>query len=504
MGAGAAARFVSIVLIGGAAVATTSLLVRALTTSSYGSFAFLWTIITFFLTATQVALVPNLVRRTSLAAHEDVRMLLPTMKSANALSLMVALFGSLVLGATMIIHPLRLGENPFLLVYLPLSLVLFAGGLTWTSLSAARGLGHIVLTEIPQLIAALGRVLAVVVALSLGFRSISGLSVAYGIVALCTALAALLVLNKVQGTVALPGPRSFREALNLLQESLPFAIQGVGGLVVARLDVLALGFLGGVAAVGHYQPVLGLTTQVMVLVMTLMGVQFLPGATRLFAADRMTDFARFYTTASKLSCSLTFPFLFGLAVFPESIFHALYGQGFEFELGVVWVLLVGLGINVAFGLNGPALVASGSRKSLTLVGLTTVATMLVLAVTLIPRLDALGAALATMGSYVAQNTLAAIALFRKTGAHPFHRDLVLVVAVSCAAIVVGLWLHRTLTNDGLAVLMVPLVLAAWCAALGLLRAIRGAELLMFFHFILRPIRAASSAGSGNPAPEQRR
>jgi O-antigen/teichoic acid export membrane protein len=118
------------------------------------------------------------------------------------------------------------------------------------------------------------------------------------------------------------------------------------------------------------------------------------------------------------------PAVIVFAAFPETILRALYGPDFPASGLVVWLLLPGFVINLAFGVNSSALTAAGDRRALARTGLVTTAAMAVLALALVPPFGAKGAAAATSATYAILNLVVALALVRAAGVLPFRRDFV--------------------------------------------------------------------------------
>jgi O-antigen/teichoic acid export membrane protein len=193
----------------------------------------------------------------------------------------------------------------------------------------------------------------------------------------------------------------------------------------------------------------------------LLSAGFVPAATTLNHRGDHAAFGDLYIVVSKLAYIITFPLVVLMACFPEGVLHLVFGSGFPVRPAVVWTLLVGYLVNLAFGLNSGALVATGRRRLLTWAYAAALAVMLVLALSLIPFAGAIGAALATSSSFVVMNVAVGWALFRATGIHPFRRDMILVLTTSLAPLIASLWLSRSST--GLALPWILLADVAMCA-----------------------------------------
>ncbi len=233
-------------------------------------------------------------------------------------------------------------------------------------------------------------------------------------------------------------------ARRMLANSLPFAVTGLAIIVISRFDVLVLGIAGGSAEVGPYEPALRIVEQAMLLVPLLFTAQFLPVASRVFAAGRLDGFRDLYVSISKLAFVVAFPAIILLAAFPDVVLHGLYGADFPASRLVVWLLLPGFAVNLVCGMNGSALAATGRRGALARSGAGATATMIALGVVLIPWFGAEGAAVATSGTYIVLNLWVAIELFRITGAHPLRRDFVATLATAGLPLAAALAVHIVL------------------------------------------------------------
>jgi O-antigen/teichoic acid export membrane protein len=196
----------------------------------------------------------------------------------------------------------------------------------------------------------------------------------------------------------------------MLEDSLPFAVVGLSVIFNSRFDVVVLGLTGTGTEVGVYEPTLKLVEQAMLLVPLLFAAQYLPVASRIFAAGDASEFRDLYIVLSKLVFVMASPAVIVFAAFPETILRALYGPDFPASGLVVWLLLPGFVINLAFGVNSSALTAAGDRRALARTGLVTTA--------------AKGAAAATSATYAILNLVVALALVRAAGVLPFRRDFV--------------------------------------------------------------------------------
>ncbi len=216
----------------------------------------------------------------------------------------------------------------------------------------------------------------------------------------------------------------------------------------------------------------------MLLVPLLFVAPFLPAATRLVAEPDRGGFRELLVDVSKLVYVLAAPGLVILLAFPEAVLHGLYGRDFPADATIVWILLGGFLVNLVLGLNASALAAVGTRPALVRVGVAGTASMVVLAVTLVPPFGPTGAALATATTYAVLNAVTGLELLRATRVHPFGRAFVVVLSTSVVPALAALAVRRWAAPAELwtAVAWSLGLWAAWLGCLVGLRAISPHEL----------------------------
>jgi O-antigen/teichoic acid export membrane protein len=291
--------------------------------------------------------------------------------------------------------------------------------------------------ELSILVPALGRLAAVGLLAAFDVADLRWVAAGYALGAVAGVAAswraARVVLGKAR--VFLPDLAAARE---MLVGSLPFAVTGLATIVISRFDVVILGLTGTRIEVGAYEPALKVVEQAMLLVTLLFIAQYLPVASRAFARGDNAEFRELYVGVSKIAFVMAFPAVMVFAAFPEAILHALYGAGFPASGRLVWILLPGFVVNLAFGLNSSALAAVGNRRALTRTGTIATAAMVVLALLLVPLFGATGAASATSATYVILNIVVAIELMRAAGVQPFRTDFVLTLLSSLGPLMAAL------------------------------------------------------------------
>jgi len=465
IGLGAGVRFLGIAAGALAGVATVALAVRLLGASAYGPLAFGLATAVLFAGVGRLGLDPAVTRAVALVAAASQAA--ERARIARGAYALVAAGGALGAAATLAVVWLGtpgLGAGLRLLLGLCLGLVLLSANVAAVAGALARGVGRVGLMELPNLAATLARLAAVGALAAIGVAELGWVAAGFAAAALAGLLASRLVTRRVAGGAA-PGVSRAAAARALLPDAVPFAVTGLGTVVVSRFDVLVLGLSRTSAEVGRYEPTLRIVEQALLLPTLLFGSQFLPVASRTFVDGGRAAFADLYAGISKLVVAVSLPVLVLLSAFPEAVLRTLYGASYPARGLVVWVLLPGFAVNLALGLNASALAAAGSRRALARSGAVATVTMVLLAASLVPAFGVLGAAAATSATYVVYNLWVSAELHRTTRAHPLRRDLVLTVATAVLAVGTGAAIRAVAPPAGLpaAVGWTCAVTAAWLA-----------------------------------------
>ena len=465
IGVGAGARLAGLgagALLG---VATTALAVRLLEPSLYGFLAFSISVMSTIAMFCRLGLEPGVAREATMGRGGEG--LLPDATAHGALSLVAlsTVAGGIVTAAIVLAGPAPVSLPTRLGFVAMLCLLLYASNTAAVAVAIARGLGRMMVMELPNLVLTLGKFVVIAALFAAGTASIGAIALGYAVAALVTAALSIFVVDRITSskTPLVPSPGA---ALLAGRKYLPFAVAILGTITISRFDVMVLGLTASSRTVGIYEPTLKIVEQLMLLVPMVAVAPFLPAATSLFKRGDHVALKELFVSTSKLVYIASFPAVVMLAAFEESLFGALYGREFPLESVIPSVLLVGFVVNLAAGLNSSVLATIGDRGSLFKVGVGTSATMAILALVLVPWLGATGAALATSATYVFLNLLTGMAVFAKSGLHAFRADMVGTVLSSALPLGLALWLGNA-TKGGLVVAVgwSLLLWIVWCALL---------------------------------------
>lgn len=466
IGVGVGARLLSTAVVMVTGIVTIALAVRFLGVNDYGVLAFGLSAAGLIGGMTQLGLGAGATRTVASLPPGDRPEL---ERTASAIFTVTAAAGALgALGVVVLLQfaPAGLDRGTRWAVGLWLGALLLGSNISLGASFLARGLRHMFLMEVPSLVVAITRFVIVAGLVVFGVVTLSGVALAYGVAGIFAAAAGERIARAL-----FPGARrlfrlSASEAKKLLVVTGPFALIGFASVAMARFDVLVLGLAGTSAQVGLYEPTLRITDRLMLLVSALAIAAFLPVSTRLFLEQDRRAFRDLFLTVSKLVYVASFPAVLMLAAFPQQLLHALYGHDFPARADLVWILLAGYVVNLAFGVNWVALSASGDRRALTWTALVTLVGTMVFAVALVVPFHEEGAALATTASYVLLNAAVGYELYRTTRVHPFRSDVVWTIVSSAVPFAAALAISYVATLGVWAGAGVALGLwALWAGAL---------------------------------------
>jgi O-antigen/teichoic acid export membrane protein len=186
-------------------------------------------------------------------------------------------------------------------------------------------------------------------------------------------------------------------------------------LFITTSSTLILGYYSGVAAVAAYQAVLAPARLNYRIVTSSFTLLYNPAAARLHArGDRVGIGALYWQTTAWIAV-LSAPVFMLTFAFAEPMTRLLYGSRYASAAPVMALLALGYYINAALGFNAHTLQVIGRVRTVLYVNLACAALNLVATFVLVRAFDAVGAAAATASTLVVQNLLNQLALARHAG-----------------------------------------------------------------------------------------
>ncbi len=421
------------------------LLVRYLSKDSYGSFAyvlslviFAQTILTFGLDRAVTRFIPIYEER---GAYEYV---------LGTLAVVLATFSAITLAAFLIVYGFHdslahwlsisgLAKSllPILVILAPLQAVddLLTG--LFSVYSRPRAIFF------RRYLVAPGLRLVVVVLLVLAQTGPYFLSVGYVLAgAVGTAVYAWMLLRTLRRLAVwqrlslrprFPVRELFAFTIPLLSTDLLYATIGL-------TDVVLLAHYRDSAAVGALRAVQPVAALNQVAFSSFL-ILFTPVIARHFARDDKDAIQDVYWQTARWIAIATLPVFLVTLVLARPVTVAFFGERYAGSASVLAVLSLGYYIQVAFGFNGTTLMVFGRLRYIVSLNAAGVVVNVLLNLFLVPRYGAVGAAAGTTGTLVAHNLLKQLGLWRGAGigfavagTARFYTSIVVAVAASFYAV----------------------------------------------------------------------
>ena len=227
-----------------------------------------------------------------------------------------------------------------------------------------------------------------------------------------------------RGEFSIPG----REVLGF---SLPLLSSDVVFLLRTSAVVILLQYLATSNEVAAYGAVLPLARQNLIVYQSF-GFLFVPAASRLFARGETSRLRNMYWQTSAWIAVASFPALALSVALALPVTVLLFGDGYADAATVLAILAVGHYVNAALGFNAVTLRVQGSVGYIVAVDVVAAIVSLGGNVLLIPGFGAAGAAAATALTLIVQNALYQAGLARSGIGVPERRHLIPFVFVALA------------------------------------------------------------------------
>jgi O-antigen/teichoic acid export membrane protein len=431
------------VLTVGANLASQVIIVRYLSQSDYGAFAYALSLVAVGQTIVTLGLDRTLTRFASIYDEEGrygrlLGMLLMQLAT-------VALLGLLVFGGIVLFAPLLSGtltDDP-LAIDLLIILILLA---PIQSLDEIL-IGLFAVFHRPRLIffrrhiVAPGMRLVVVAGLALlgaDVRLVAFGYVAVGLVGVVIYLPQLFTLLRRQGVLTRRAISDFSVPyLEIFSFALPLLSTDLVYVLLNTSDTVLLGYFGTTADVAAYRVVVP-AAHLNQLVYTAFTLLFTPVASRLFARGDTVGVNDLYWRTAIWMAVFSFPIFAVTFSLAGPLTETLYGSEYASSALILSLLSLGFYFNVALGFNGVTLRVYGKIKYSIVINLLAAVMNVVLNLALIPLYGPLGAAMGTGGTLIIHNILKQWGLRLGTGINPFDARFLGTYA-SLVVATVALW-----------------------------------------------------------------
>jgi O-antigen/teichoic acid export membrane protein len=242
--------------------------------------------------------------------------------------------------------------------------------------------------------------------------------------------------------VRFPFRAVFGFALPLLSTDLLYLILGAS-------DVVVLGYFRGPVAVADLRAVqpLAILNQVVLSSFTLL---YTPLAARLFARRDGAGAQEAYWQTAVWIATLSFPIFAATSALAGPLTATLFGPAYASSAAILAILATGYYANAALGFNGLTLKIHGHIRLAVAIDLAAAAINVVAILALVPPLGAVGAALGTATTLVVHNVFKQIALQWATGISLFDlRSGALYAGI--VAVGLALWMAALVVRPSLPV-----------------------------------------------------
>jgi len=217
----------------------------------------------------------------------------------------------------------------------------------------------------------------------------------------------------------------------LLTFSLPLLTTDLVFMALSASDVIMLDFFGSAEDVASLRAVVPMAKLSQV-VLASFGILYVPFVARLFARGDSGAIERRYWQTATWVVVLTFPILITTVLFANELTGTLLGEDYASSATILVILALGYSINAFFGFNGMTLNVFRVIRFIVVANILAVVTNIGLNLALIPSWGPVGAAVATAATFLIHNLLKQWGLVRRAGVHGFSRRtgvLYLTVAV---------------------------------------------------------------------------
>ena len=260
------------------------------------------------------------------------------------------------------------------------------------------------------------------------------------------------LLRKIRDRITLPCREMF-------VFSSPMIVSTALSTLENALIVLLLDRSHGVTEVAFYRVVLPLAAMNN-MVINAFSWLYIPSASRLVAKNDHSGIGHLYWRTTAWISVLTFPIFAVTFCFAGSITSYLYGERYAESGLVLAVLAIGNYTNVALGLNGVTLKVLGRIRYVLTSNLSSAFVKVVLALLLIPRFGALGAAGAVAAGLLTYNLLTQWGLHAVARVRTFTRDY-LPVSLLIALVTLCLFVVKSFTRPNIYLALVFSAIASW-------------------------------------------
>jgi O-antigen/teichoic acid export membrane protein len=299
-------------------------------------------------------------------------------------------------------------------------------------LAALRGFGYVRYEIFIDSVASnVSRLSLTVIFLMLGM-GLNGVLAAFALSWLIEVGLLIFFLNR-RFSLKRPIRSSRRDLREILSFSIPVCLDQVLRQVGGNTELLLLGWLSSLAAVGIYSAA---SRVQMVGAMFLQAAEMVakPIISDLHHRGELLELHQIYQTLTRWSLAFILPYLLTVILFAEPLL-SIFGE--EFKAGALVLIIVSIGtlVNAGTGICGALLVMTGHSRLTFLNSLSVMILHVLLNVILIPVWGVLGAAVATSLSVTTINLVRLFQVYRLHKLWPYSSEFIKPLIAIVAALV---------------------------------------------------------------------
>jgi O-antigen/teichoic acid export membrane protein len=290
--------------------------------------------------------------------------------------------------------------------------------------------------------------------LGLGLFGVTlGLLLSYGV----ASLALLYFVQKKVFPLFGKGLESVENGKEMFSYSWPLLAVGFFEILMTSIDTLMLGSPFFVSISGMYQAgiynVAYPVAHLLIFAPTAFGSLFLPIVTRQFAQRNLKDMSQTYKTVTRWTFAVIFPMLLFTIAFSKEILWTFFGKEAAAGTGALIILSIATFVVAFVGQVRPILQSIKKTKLIFFNSIVSAVANIILNAWLIPLFAIqgaaiIGAALATLLTYVIWNALALAEVHSFTKIHPYEKAYLQPTAAALAAITGFFFLKQALPEIG--------------------------------------------------------
>ena len=232
----------------------------------------------------------------------------------------------------------------------------------------------------------------------------------------------------------------YASARELFTFSLPTAFIGLFAVLMIRVDRLCIGVFSPAREVGIYHAASQLAVLFFIVLAALSGI-FSPMIADLYHKGEMKRLEELFRVSTKWGIYLTMPVFLMICFAPHEMMTVIFGHEYVNGAWPLFILAIGMLINVGAGAVSPLLIMTGHQKRWLVIYSLMLTVNIILNWLLIPRLGMIGAALATAASMSGLSLSGLFQVKRTVGLWPYDYRYLKVLLANAAAIAV-LFLYR--------------------------------------------------------------